>query len=127
MWTIDDQMQAFKALSWGDKLRVSRHLARGQAPADPLLATAAVELAESYPRQGRFLAAAMRWFPLISLPLFGLAAIFAAVEGDHFGLVLYGLWVVGNLAQLVLNPVTRPKNMARALEAAKRVAASGTA
>jgi hypothetical protein len=123
MWTVDDEMQTFKTLSYRDKVRVSSRLARGRAPADPLLATAAVELAESYQRQKRFLVAAMRWFLVFSVPFFALAAVFAAVAGDQRGLILYGLLFVGNLAQFVLNPVTRPKNMARALEASKRVTA----
>jgi hypothetical protein len=32
MWPWDDEMQAFKALSYGDQLRVSRRLTRGEAP-----------------------------------------------------------------------------------------------
>ncbi|HYH53602.1 MAG TPA: hypothetical protein VD761_05680 [Solirubrobacterales bacterium] len=123
MWTVDDEMQTFKALSYRDKVRVSSRLARGRAPADPLLATAAVELAESYQRQERLLVVAMRWLPVLVFPVFALAAVFTAIDGE-WRAILYGLVAVGNLAQLAINPVTRPKNMARALEASRRVTAS---
>jgi hypothetical protein len=51
MWNSDDEMQVFKALSYWDKVRVSRCLARGEAPKDRRRADAAIELAESLSRQ----------------------------------------------------------------------------
>jgi hypothetical protein len=53
MWDPDDEMQVFKALSYWDKVRIGRCLARGEAPDDPRKAAAAVELAESYQRKSR--------------------------------------------------------------------------
>jgi hypothetical protein len=34
MWPLDENTQAFQTLSYGDKLRVSRYLTRGEAPDD---------------------------------------------------------------------------------------------
>jgi hypothetical protein len=41
-------MRAFKALSFRDRWRVRRFVFRGEAPDDPRMATAAIELAERY-------------------------------------------------------------------------------
>lgn len=41
-----DDMQAFQALSYGDKWRITRFLAKGEAPPHSQMAAAAVELAE---------------------------------------------------------------------------------
>lgn len=127
MWTVDDEMQTFKALPYRDKLRVSRHLARGQAPGDPRMAAAAVELAESYQRQERLLVMFLRWSPLILLVIGGVGAVFDAIDGDQFGLILYALIALGGIWDLMFNPLTRPKNMARSLEASRRISSAGCA
>jgi hypothetical protein len=46
-------MRTYKALPYGAKWRVTRLVAKGEAPHDPRMAAAAVELAESYQRKGR--------------------------------------------------------------------------
>lgn len=75
-------MQTFNALSLGDKWRVRGSLARGEAPRDPQMATAAVELAESYERQGGAYMGLMRWMPPLLIVISGLSAIPKAIDGD---------------------------------------------
>lgn len=89
MWDSDDEMQVFKALSYWDKVRVGRCLARGVAPDDPKQAVAAVELAESYQRKSRTLMAWMRWLPAIMIVLGGIGVVLDALEGDYLGSSLY--------------------------------------
>lgn len=122
MWPWDDEMQRFKALSHGDKLRVSRCVTRGEAPNDPRMAVAAVELAESYKRQGQAITVLMRWYPAFMIICWGYLSI---SRGDQLGLIFFVLAALGSIAHLLFNPGTRPKNMARSLEASRQVAASG--
>ena len=125
MWPLDDKTQAFQALSYGDKLRVSRHLTRGEAPDNPHMAAAAVELAESYQRQSRTYIALMRWFPAFMVVGLGYVTISHAVDGDTSLLIVYSLIVVLSALHLLFNPAVRPKNMSQSLEASKRVVTSG--
>jgi hypothetical protein len=125
MWTVDDEMQTFSALPYRDKWRVSRCLVRGEAPRDPRKAAAAVELAESYQRQRRRNGAFLSWLPVALIILSGCFAVIDAVEGDLLGVITFALIVLGSIGQLMFNPITRPKNMARALEASRRIAAAG--
>jgi hypothetical protein len=122
MWPQDDEMKAFRALPYGQKLRVGRCLARGEAPTDPQLAAAAVELAESYERQDQLSAVAYRWAPLIILVLAAPLAISAIDRGDELGLIINALVVLTSAMHFALSPATRPKNMARGLEASRRIA-----
>ena len=115
-------MQAFKALSFEDKWRVRRAVFRGEAPQDPRMAIAAVELAEGYQRRGEM--KLLRWGTPVLVIGALLAAILGAVEGDLLGAVLFGLMAAVNIAHLALNPATRPKSVARSLEASRRVAAA---
>lgn len=39
--------------------------------------------------------------------------------------ILYGLIVLAGLENLILNPVARPKRMARSVEASRRIASLG--
>jgi hypothetical protein len=119
MWTMDEKTQTFKALPYREKLRVSRYLARGQAPEDPLRAAAAVELAESYQRQAYV--AWMPWLLAISLVLAGARVVFDAIDGDQLGLALSASFGLVCILHFVFNPMTRPKNRTRALEASRRV------
>jgi hypothetical protein len=125
MWPWDDQMQTFKALSYRDKLRVSRCLVRGRAPDDPRMAVAAVELAESYKRQGRASTAWMRWSPWIVIVCFGYMSVPNALKGDLLMAIIYSLIVLFATEELLFGPATRPNSMARSLEASRRVIASG--
>lgn len=122
MWPSNDEMQAFRALPYRQKLRVGRSLARGEAPTDPQLAAAAVELAESYERQDRLSAVAYRWAPLLILVFAAPLAISGIDRGDELGLIINALIVLTSAMHFALSPATRPKNMARGLEASRRIA-----
>jgi hypothetical protein len=118
-----EEMPEFRALPYRDKWRVNRSLARGEAPEDPRLVAAAVELAERHLQSpGR--ATLMRGLTLLLAVAFGALAILAATKGEHFSSVFYGLISVVHLGQLMLNPVARPKHMAKALEDSRRIAAA---
>lgn len=123
MWPSDPELQAFQALSFRDKWRVNRCLARGEAPRDPRTAASAVELAEWYQRQSRFHRASMRWAPFVSVILISYPAISDVIDGDAVMAILYALALVIFASQPILNPAARPKNIARSLEASRRVAA----
>lgn len=120
-----DDMRAFQALSYGDKWRVRRFLARGEAPSNPRMAAAAVELGESYRRRDRNNFAWMRWGPTILVIGFGAATIFAVAKGDALMAILDALIVLGWVGHLMFNPMFRPRSVARSLEASKRVITSG--
>ena len=115
-------MQIFKDLSYGDKLRVSRCLVRGAAPDDPRMAPAAVELAESYKRQKRANTVLMRWAPVMIIVCSVYTTLPDALEGDLGMAIIFGAMVLLFAFGLVFDPATRPKNMARSLEASRRIA-----
>jgi hypothetical protein len=115
----------FQALPYGDRWRITRFLAKGEAPRDPRMAPVAVELAESIQSRGRAYASLIRWLPIVVVVVCGAAAIFFAVDGDTWSAILNALIVLVNIAQLALNPMARPKSVARSLEASRRVIASG--
>jgi hypothetical protein len=121
VWSLDEQMQTFKALSYGDKLRVSRSVTRGEAPANPRMAAAAVELAESCQRQSWGYTGVMRWGPIVLLVIAGCNGVLDATDGNALGLILNVLIAVISVLNFLLSPATRPKNMAQALEASRRV------
>lgn len=56
-----EETPAFQALPYGDRWRITRFLAKGEAPHDPRMAAAAVELAESFQSRGRVYATFIRW------------------------------------------------------------------
>lgn len=115
----------FRALSYGDKWRVTRLVAKGEAPQDLRMAAAAVELAESYQSRGREVP--LHRGVAIVLILVGLAlAVLAAADGDALVMSAMGLLVLSNVAQFAFNPMTRPNNVARSLEASRRVSAAGS-
>jgi len=113
-------MQAFKALSYVDKWRVSRCLRRGEGLEDPRLAAAAVDLAEAYRREGRVQAAAMSWYPLVLLLFFTYLTISAVIRGDQWTLIPYALILPIGIASFWLDPRRRPENLARSLEASRQ-------
>jgi hypothetical protein len=85
------------------------------------MAAAAVELAERYQRRGRSEPTLYR-FLAIALILVGVAlAILAATHGDALVMSAMALIALTNVAQLAFNPLLRPKNVARSLEASRRV------
>jgi hypothetical protein len=127
MWILNEETQAFQALSYGDKLRVGRCLTWGQAPGDPRLAAAAVELGESYQDQSRTYAAVMGWSPVFMALGLGWLSGSHAVEGDGTMLILFVAVVLGSTWIFIFDPATRPKNIARCLDASRRVVAERAA
>jgi hypothetical protein len=119
-----DGMSTFGALSLSDKWHVVRSLRRGEAPQDSETATAAIEWAESYQRQGPGYSALIRWFPFVVVVACGAASIFFAIDGDAPVAILNALIVLINLAHLMLNPMVRPQKVAQSLEASRRIVAS---
>jgi hypothetical protein len=119
-------MRTYQALSYGEKWRVTRLVAKGEAPHDPRMAAAAVELAESYQRKGRGEPTLHR-FLAIALILVGVTlAILAAVAGEALVMSAMALIALTNVGQLAFNPMLRPKNVARSLEASRRVSVAGS-
>lgn len=125
MWPLNEDLPIFQTLSYGDMWRVRGFLARGEAPSDPRMATAAVELGESFQRQGPISAALIRWAPFAAAVGLGAASAFAAINGNLLQAALYGLIALANIAHIIFNPATRPRNVVRSLEGSRRVVASG--
>jgi hypothetical protein len=121
-----EKTPGFQALPYGDRWRITRLLAKGEAPRDPRMAAVAVELAESFQARGRAYASFIRWLPIVVIVACGAAAIFFTVDGDTRSAILNAAIVLVNIAQLALNPMARPKSVARSLEASRRVVASGS-
>jgi predicted anti-sigma-YlaC factor YlaD len=118
-----DDMGTFQALSYGEKWRVNRLVSKGESPQDPRMAIAAVELAEKCQR--RRSEVPLHRGLAIALILVGLAfAALAATQGDALMVGAMALLVLSNVAQFAFNPMTRPKNVTRSLEASKRVSAA---
>lgn len=111
--------QKFQALSSSDQLRVNRFLAQGEIPDDPELAAVALEVGESYQAQRPLRAAAMRWAPSAFALFFGAFALSGALDGEIGYAILLAIIVLGFIGNLMLNPATRPKNVARSVEAIK--------
>jgi hypothetical protein len=120
MWLMAEDMETFRSLSYGDKWRLRGFVFRGEAPDDPRLAPAAVELAEGYQRQDRRFRGIGRWFPGVMGVAFVLLALVGAIKGETVSPVLYALIALGHLAQHAFNPATRPQHVARALSASRR-------
>jgi hypothetical protein len=120
---LEQKLQIFNALSYGDKVRVARCLARGKAPNDPRLAAAAVELAESYRHQSRAQAAFMRWAPVVTAVILSALTLPAAIAGDLPMAIALFLVALCGIAYIVFDPAARPKNVARSLDASRQVAA----
>ena len=121
MWILNEETQAFQALSYGNKLRVGRCLTRGQAPSDPRLATAAFELGESYQRQSRAYTAVIRWSRVLGTLSLGWISASHAAEGNRAMLILCVVIVLSSVWVFSFDPATRPKNIVRAMEASKRM------
>jgi hypothetical protein len=119
-------MPTFRALSYGEKWRVTRLVTKGEAPHDRRLAAAAVELAERYQGRRRGEASLHRGLAIMLVVVGTVLAILAATDGDALLMSAMALIALTNVAQLALNPMTRPKNVARSLEASRRVSAAGS-
>jgi hypothetical protein len=121
MWFLNQTGEEFQALSYADKFRLSRCLARGEAPRDPRMAAAAIEIGEIYKSKSQSHIAGIRWSPVLIVVLNALLLTFALIDGDEVRLILAALIALASTADLVLSPLTRPKNMARAIEGSRWV------
>jgi uncharacterized membrane protein YfcA len=90
------------------------------------MVAAAVELAESYQRRGRISPTLLRWLAIAVILGAVLVAILAAADGDTPATITMVLVALTNVAHLVFNPMNRPKNVARSLEASKRISLAGS-
>lgn len=81
------------------------------------MAAAAVDLAEGYRRRGRLASS----YALILVVIPGCLSIVAAINGDWWMLALFALPALFGLATLLLDPGRRPKNLARSLQASRRM------
>jgi hypothetical protein len=124
MWPINAETPTFNALPYRDKRRVTWCLMRGEAPRDPQMAAAAIELAEAYQRKGRGWTAWMRWAPTLAAISFACFAISEGIDGEPLGLIVGAIGFVTQ-ATFAANPTLRPKSMVRSLEASRRAIASG--
>lgn len=126
MWPVANEIEAFRALPLQERWRVRRSLVRGKPLDDPRMAGAAVELAEKYRREGRTYKALMRWLPVTMVVVAGTATVFAAIGGDALQAAIFALIVLLNVADLMFNPATRPKNVARSVESSRKMLNTST-
>jgi len=119
------QMRKFRALSFGERWRVARLVATGEAPRDPRMAAAAIELAESYQRKGRAESTLYRLLAMVLIPTAVVLGVLAATDGDAAVVMAMVLVMLTNIAHLAFNPAARPQDVARSLEASRRIAAEG--
>lgn len=114
----------YRQLPTLDQFRVQRFLTRGEAPNDPGLAAITLDAAESYQTKSRVLAALFRWVPMVLALLLAIPILPGALDGQIEKMILLLLIVLGVVGNLMLNPWTRPKNVAKSMEASKGVIAS---
>jgi hypothetical protein len=88
------------------------------------MAAAAVELAESCQNSGEM---SLHRGVAIVLILVSLAlAILAAADGDALMMGTTALLALTSVTRFAFSPMTRPKNVARSLEASRRLSAGGS-
>ena len=112
-----------RELSTVDQFRVYRCLTRGEAPDDPGLAAVTINVAGDFPTRSRTVAALFRWWPMVLALCLIVAVLPGALDGQVEMAIFLLLIVLGVIGNLMLNPWTRPKNVAKSVEASKRVLA----
>jgi hypothetical protein len=85
------------------------------------MAAAAVEIGEIYKSKSRSYIAAIRWVPVFFVVLNVFLLATAVIDGNELRLILSALIALGSAVDLVLSPLTRPKNMVRAIEGSRWV------
>jgi hypothetical protein len=116
--------QKFRELSSIDQFRVCRFLTRGDAPDDPELAAVTLETADYLRSQSRVKAEVFRWTPIVLALILAVSAVPNAMEGQ-VGMLFFLLFlVICAVANLMLNPWTRPTSVVRSAEASRRILAS---
>ncbi len=122
--TSDDK-PTFRALSYREKWRVNRLVVRGEAPQDPRMAAAAVELAEQCQRRESEVPL-HRGLAIVLILVGSALAVLAAARGYALLMSAMTLIALTNVAQFAFKPMTRPKNVASSQEASRRVLAIGS-
>jgi len=114
-----------RALRIGDRLRVTRFVKKGEAPDDPQMAPAAIEVAEGFQRaHGRAYYDRVRWFVLLVMVVTGASAVWFATGGETMQAILNAWVALTLLGSLSISPMYWPKNVARSLEASRAVVGS---
>jgi hypothetical protein len=113
----------FRELSSLDQFRVCRLLTRGEAPDDPELAAITLEAGGRYQTKSRALAALLGWFPMVLAFSLFVFALPGALDGQVEMVILFLFVVLGVVGVIMLNPWTRPKNVAKSMEASRRIVA----
>lgn len=111
----------YRALSVADQIRVFRFLTRGDAPTDPKLAAITLDAAERYQTRSRALSALFRWLPIALAFSLIVPSLFGALDGRVEMVIVFLLGALGLVGNLMLNPWTRPRNVARSLKASRDV------
>lgn len=114
----------FQQLSSYERFRVFRLLAKGETANDPELAGVMLETADHFRSQSRVKAGVFRWTPIVLALLLAVGVLPAVVDGQ-VGMAFFLLFIaICTVANVMLNPWTRPRNVARSAEASRRVLAS---
>lgn len=111
----------FRELSTVDQFRVCRFLTRGEAPDDPKLAAITLDAAGRYQTKSRALAALLGWWPMVLALFIFTFALPGALNGEVEMVILCLLVVLGGVGNIMANPWTRPKNVAKSMEASRRI------
>jgi len=114
----------FQQLSSYEQFRVYRLLTKGETASDPELAAITLEAAGHFRSQNRVKARVFRWVPIVLALCLAVGALPDAVEGQ-VGVVFFLVFILLSVvANFMLNPWTRPKNVAKSMEASRRAVAS---
>jgi hypothetical protein len=113
----------FRELSSFDQFRVCRFLTRGETPDDPELAAITLNAGRRYQTRSRVLAVLLGWWPMVLAFFLIVWALPRALDGQVEMVILFLFIVLGVVGNIMLNPWTRPKNVAKSMEASRRVAA----
>lgn len=115
-----------QALSSSEQLRVHRFLTQGKSPDDPEFAALTLDVGERYQAQRPIRAAVMRWGPMAFSLFFAAFALLGILNGEIGYAILFALIVLGFIGNLMLNPASRPKNVARSVDASRQSVAQMT-
>jgi len=108
-------------LSIINQYRVCWFLTRGEAPADPKLAAATLNVAGSYQARSRVLSALLGWFPVVLATSLIVFALPGALDGQVEKVILLAFIVLGLIVNVLFNPWTRPRNVVKSMEASRRI------
>jgi len=96
---------------------------RGEAPSNPELAEVTIDAAEYYQTDSRVTVAVNRWLPMFLALSLIVPTATGALDGQIEMVFFFSLGVLGVIAHLMLNPWTRPRNVAKSKAASERMIA----